>query len=677
MNQCSKTFTALIAVILIAAATAVTAPAAPPAKLSPASESAETRFVLYALEDLLRDTWPDPKSVGDGRAVKTFIAQRERIVDDLSHRVRDQKLGGDRNAELIEALELYMKSVREHGNKYAAELDKIIDAEGITKKWLAIHKQTDKGADPARNLVAAQISGAALDYLRKPDSDPIGGIFLTLVLGMGAEAQIQSEVKAKAWSEFANGPLRQAREEYAKKQPELAKKLVDEMRLDLEKRRKVAGELATALGAPRKWGTNDTPFAASDKPGDRTSDPFAQLRIEHTKAVATDKGPTREAAERFAKAQSYMKLAELIPRPADKAYNFYRSVIYYQAGREANWAAALSVGSNGFSDRKGSDASRLALSVWQLYSSNNDRDLSPEVLHNYALALAYNGRSIEAYHELKKAPPQYLPRSADFCYDLARLCSIAAEDQPGEFAKFTMTPAFMRLNFAERKVAAKNAEQMRNEMLQQSSRALQGAIFCGFKDVAKAQQSPDLQALRDATSPVLGRYRTYEQIVNDRKTFEKTIESIIAQKTDHSNIPATTGTKSGSAVTPAAPSQKIPPFVVENLRALREHRPKYIAEVPGLSDQIDAIAAAARANKPSDYQTALVSALKTVTDDKREGPGVTKVRADVLTVLTAIQSGKSDLSTVPIHRKILREETGSEPELRGLPGVNYPAKGGK
>ena len=173
MYQAGKPALLALAAVLLVTATGATAPAAS-VKLSPAQESAETRFVLFALEDLFRTTWADPQSVGDGRAVRAFIAQRERIVDDLSHRVRDAKLGRDRNTELIEALELYMKSVRDHGEKYAADLDKVIDRDGALKKWVEIHKRVDKEADPTRYVVATQVNAAALDTYGGPTPTPSG-----------------------------------------------------------------------------------------------------------------------------------------------------------------------------------------------------------------------------------------------------------------------------------------------------------------------------------------------------------------------------------------------------------------------------------------------------------------------------------------------------------------------
>jgi hypothetical protein len=522
---------------VVLAATAATVTAAAPPKLKPADESNETRFVLFALEELFRTTWPvptteereerkkhkeDPWGVGDGRAVRTFIAQRERIVDDLSHRVRDAKLGGDRNAELIEALELYMKVVREHGEKYATELDKVIDLNGALKEWQRIHKQFDKAADPSRYAAAAQINGAAQSYMRRPDADPLGGLFATLMLGMMAESKIQLEVQVKSWDEFSKGPLKRAREEYAKRQPKLAEDFVTkQMPEALAARRKAAAELAAALAGPRKWAANDTPFANPDKTAERTLDPFVRLHQIDAEKVADDRGPTREAADHLAKAKSYLKLISMVPRPADNAYNFYRALIYNQAGLEANRAAELSVGANGFSTRKGSDASRLAIDVWARYVANSDRDVTPEVLYNYALALVYNGGAVRAFETLKKASAQFVPRSPGFYYDVARLCSVAAEDVAVEFAK--LPPAVQKRNELQ-------TQRTVNLMLQESSLALQRAVCCGFKDVERAQETPDLKQLRAADARTLGYRKTFDKIVADQRTFEKVIENVITGK---------------------------------------------------------------------------------------------------------------------------------------------------
>jgi hypothetical protein len=532
-----------LAAVLLVAATASTAPAAAPIKLGPAEEAIETRFVLFALENLFNTTWPiptekereerkarkqDPWGVGDARVVRTFLAQRERIVDDLSHRVRDAKLGGDRNAELIEALELYMKSAREHGEWYAKELDKVIDLEGALKKWAETYKQVDKQADPLRYVVARQTNAAALDYMRRPDAHPFG-VFATMFLGLMVEGRIQLAVQAEAWNKFQRDHLKQARERYDAQQPPLAEALCNKVKADLAKRRKAAGELAAALAGPRKWAANDTPFAEA-KSEDRSIDPFVLLRQIDAEEVATDRGNTHEAAERLAKAKRYVKLIPMVPKPPDNAFNFYRSVIYAQAGREANRAAALSVGANGFSTRKGSEASRLAVQVWQKYINNSDRDVTPEILYNLSLAMVYNGAAVEAFDTLKKASAQFLPRSSDFYYDVARLCSVAAEDTAVAFARLATTPEFAKLGRGEQNARKVEVQRRVNQMLQESSLCLQRAVCCGFKDVERARETPDLKTLREADARVLGHRRTFEQIVADQKTFANVIENIIAGK---------------------------------------------------------------------------------------------------------------------------------------------------
>lgn len=512
-----------LAVVLLVPATA----AAGPVRLTPAEESLETRFVLYALEDLFRSTWPGPASVGHGRSVKTFLAQRERLVDDLSHRVRDAKLGGDQNAALIEAIELSMKAVRGHGQKYVADLDRVIDLDGAMREYAAIYKRVDREADPLRHAVANQVNGAALDYMRRPDANPFG-MFASMFLGLMAESRIQLGVQADTWRQFEANHLRQARERYAIHQPPLAQALCSAVRRDLAERSKALRELSATLGAARKWPAAEMPFG--DKPEERTTDPFPQMRQIEAEEVPVDRGTTRESADRLARARRYLKLVPLVPRPSDNAFNFYRAVIYFQAGQEANRAAALSVGSTGFSTRKGSEASRLAIQVWQRYVVNSDRDVTPEVLYNYALALVYNGGAIPAYDMLKKASAQFLPRSPDFCYDVARLCSVAAEDTALEFARISRTPQFLRLNAGQRSAREREVNQRINHMLQDSSLMLQWAVCRGFKDVERARESPDLKQLRSADARTLGRRRTFEQIVADQKTLQKVVETTIAGK---------------------------------------------------------------------------------------------------------------------------------------------------
>jgi hypothetical protein len=484
--------------LLVVVVTAAAAPAAAPKPR--ADESAETRFVLFALEDMLRDTWPDGKSVGDARRVRAFIAQRERIVHDLSARTNEANLGGEQNKELIEKLETYVKSTRDRGEKYATELDKFQDA--INKKLLEIWIKANRDAAPKRLQAARRVTLTAMDYMSRPDSDPLVGLFGTLALGMLEENAIKIEVYNKARNE-SEAYRKVAAKEYGPRALALANKLSLEMRKDLGDRRKDAAALANTLAKARKWKPEETPFSDTSQ---RSGDLFSELRKIEAEPVATDKGETREAADRVKKAKAYMKAALLVPKAVHEAYIFFRAVCYAKAGVEANKAATLTVGPHGFATRNSSEAARLALDAWRRFAANNDRDVTGHALHQFVLALGYNGLAMEAYDRLK-TNTKLAMATPEYYYAQSRICSVASEQLTAWYAR--LTPQAQRLKKNE-------TEQKQKLMLQESSLSLQRAACLGFKDFARAREASDLKAFRAADAKTLGYRRTFEQLAGDR-----------------------------------------------------------------------------------------------------------------------------------------------------------------
>jgi len=517
---------------LLFAATAGPAAAAP--SQPPPTESAETRFVLFALEDLFRDTWADVDSVGDARTVRGLVADRRHVLDDLTQRARDAKLGGERNAELIEMLEVYKKFLSERGERLAAALDK--HQETLNAKWLAIWGAKNREAAAKRLNAARRTTLTAMDYMSRPNADPLVGLFGGLFLGMLEEAAISREVWLKARGEFCQFYMRE-KPNYDRRAKELAAVLVRGVRADVDERRKKAEALSRALAEKRKWKPDETPFAAGSGSGQRQTDFFTQMRRIKDSPVTTDKGDSREAADRAAKARRYLKAVELVPTANHGAYKYYRARAYAKAGREANLAANLTVGTNGFSARTKNEAARLSLSAWNLFVANHNRDFTGEDLHHYMVALAYNGKAFEAYVRFKantklasapapvihcdittlcpEARPREVKKGEDkvvpwaFDYDKARICALAAE-------QLASAPPQYR-NVMQRQFQAQLGQPLTPAiMLQDSSLALERAVRAGFKDTAQAREMPDLKQLRAADAKVLGWRRTFDQIVAGR-----------------------------------------------------------------------------------------------------------------------------------------------------------------
>jgi hypothetical protein len=496
----------LLAILLIALAI----PGAGTAGQKPKNvdDNAETRFVLYALEDLLRTTWPTAESVGATRHVRAFVVQRERIVDDLSHRIRDGNLAGKSKKDLIELFELYLKAVRERGETHAAELEKL--EEQIKTKWLAVYRKVDAQAAPARLKAASRLTLTAMDYMSNPDADPLAGLFGLAILGLLEESKIQADVLEKARAEF-KPILEEAKLEYAE-QAALAKAaLLADMKKEISEITYKAKALALSIAEARSWKPAETPFVQADSKDGDAKHLFAELARINAMPVTTDRGATREADDRLAKAKKYMEAAKLVPRATDNSFNFYRAVCYGKAGIEANQAAVLAAGANGFATHRKTDASEAAVKAWVLYAANNDRDLTPLVLHNWALALAYNGKAMQAYDVLKKTNNAILPTTAQFYYDTARICSVAAEDFSTQATNALSGPK-KGLSPAPQM----QARQTLTKMLQDASLALDRAVSLGFNDFERARDTRDLQFFRSQDARTLGRFKTFDKIIGSR-----------------------------------------------------------------------------------------------------------------------------------------------------------------
>ncbi len=208
MTLSSKLLFSALAMSLAVLVFSARAAAAPP-KPKIVDEPVETRFCLYALEDLYSSTWPDAKSVGTSRLVRSIIAQRERIVHDLVDRVKEGELGGEHCKEIVEMFELHMKFVRERGEKLSDELDR--QEAAIRKKWLEIYKRVDAEAAGKRLENAGRFTLGALDYLSKPSDQSLNDFYGTVAISLLEEAKIQRDVYGKARKEWRAPPPTSAR----------------------------------------------------------------------------------------------------------------------------------------------------------------------------------------------------------------------------------------------------------------------------------------------------------------------------------------------------------------------------------------------------------------------------------------------------------------------------------
>ena len=226
-------------------------------------------------------------------------------------------------------------------------------------------------------------------------------------------------------------------------------------------------------------------------------------------------GDTQEAKSRLERAHEYEEAASLVP--AVKGFKYFRAGCYRRAGVDANRAAALTAGTNGFlvTKERPAPAADAALRYWRDFKTNNDRDMTGETLHQYALALAYDHKLDDAY-ALLRLNERFYPPEPGFYYDAARIDAAAGAEfrtwSPAKAKEYTTKFRFPTApGFVFR-----TARGLAPEALQESSQALERAVWLGFKDFDKANNAPDLQPFREAAPADLGFFRTYAQIVGPR-----------------------------------------------------------------------------------------------------------------------------------------------------------------
>jgi hypothetical protein len=524
----------LTAILLVGVASAAPAASPSPAPASPT----ESQFLLFTFESLLNDGWPDVEVVvagGNGchetvrvvrkgevvegkklsvitaEKIRAFVAQRERLVHDLVDHVKTTSLGDKkRNKELVEQLELYMKALREHGEALAAELD--VGGAELKNKEIEILRTVDREAGPQKFTAALRTQETAYVMSQSTD-DPLLAVFATALVGLAENARIKREVLTEARrrydayladksAECPNGGG--ARSLYFEKSQKIASAGRAKLDKDLIPQKEAAKTLAQELASHYKWPDSETPFVAGAEDADRKTDLITQRRRIEAEPIEKSKGDSAEADSRLERATKYARLAKLVPASRNKANNYSRAGFYYLAGLEANRAAALTVGTDGFSAAKVCPAAKVSLKYWSEYKSNNDRDLTGDVLHNYCLALAYNHQAIAAFDALKVDSKFFPFGEPEFFYDQSRMCAVAAEDFAAAMAKNPVK---------EFSLEASRRQARLRLMYQESSMSLDRAVLFGFKDYERAKNVRDLKAFREAEKGAVTPRRPFEAIL--------------------------------------------------------------------------------------------------------------------------------------------------------------------
>ena len=377
----------------------------------------------------------NPLKIVTGPIIRSFVAQRQRVVHDLVDRVKTVDLGDkERNKELVEQMELFMKVLHERGDSLATELD--VCGQPMRDKEIEILDTVDRAA-AQKKYEAAQHVQATAYFMSQATDDPLVAVFATALVGMAEGARIKREIVTEARASYdtyladksSECPLGGGgRTQFYNKTRLVVQGADEKLNQALASERDAATKLTRQVAALNKWPDAETPFVAGAAKAARQTDLLHQVRLVEDEPIETSKGDSAEAESRLEHAAKYARLASLIPFEKNKANNYYRAQLYYLAGVEANRAARLTVGTDGFSAKKPGQAAKLAMRYWLEYKRNNDRDMTGDVLHNYCLALAYNRQAITAFDALKVDSKFFPFGEPEFFYDQVRICSVAAED---------------------------------------------------------------------------------------------------------------------------------------------------------------------------------------------------------------------------------------------------------
>ncbi len=403
----------------------------------------ERLFLVYALEDLYRDTWPaDAPSprVASSSEARRLRANQRKLADQLRYHMTARKFDPelidlfDRYRKLLDTAEDLAKQLGDREDVYAAPLVKLTAAyvKEEELRQLKANAEVTNTAVEAGTRVGGRLFADPIDMA-------IGGLFA----GFGKSMALQMELKPER--EKARQQLSEdIKAHHAKYGPSLSADVAELgqkffLKFDATRQDELthAGKVVAGLAGKYQWSAEECELdparpASKWTKEARPRDPFRAKQA----AQALPPPKDREGADRcVAAAKECLAVVNLVPpaqaKSTSEVYRFYRALFCGQAGQQANAAAAEQIGAAGFkvANAKAPPAAATAVAAWERYSTyeSDTKDGRGVVLHYRLLACVYAGKLPQAYGFAKKASGVTQNLNPEFWYDAARVCSLSGD----------------------------------------------------------------------------------------------------------------------------------------------------------------------------------------------------------------------------------------------------------
>ena len=438
------------------------------------AELDERLFLVYALEDLYRDTRSAKKDqlFVTSAEIRGFRANQRHLVDQLLQHIVKRKL----EAELLDLYDAYRKLL-----DLTKDLEvKVADREAkYMERILELRADFVKGESERRERATAEVIDTAAEAGARAGGRlfaDAGDVFAGALFG-GLARSVTVQMRLKNESEKAFQKAVQLAEEYERKNKPLKEQDVRRYNAEFfaafnrERDANLAGapDSIAVLAARHNWGVKEVEFdptrATADwRRAERPRDPFRVKQV----ILETPAPDDRRGAELcLANAKEALEARKLVPKYFAKTtaevYRHYHATFAGLAGNQANAASVEQLGATGFSGAKKARpaAANTAVEAWKQYRTFEDpaRDHRGYVLHKVFLADAHAGQLPKAYFAVVSHKGTLGNEDPVFWYDAARVCALSNDPARGYFC-------------------------------------LSRAVALGFKGKAEAAVTPDLEPLR-------------------------------------------------------------------------------------------------------------------------------------------------------------------------------------
>lgn len=457
----------------------------------------EQLFLVYALEDMYRTTWPaQNRDIKCSQDVRRFLNARRIQADRLRRQIETRK----RYELLARGYKDYL-SLLDLAGPYQEKLERREDAylayiREMQRKVFAAD-QLSRAATAMRSLASA--SDAISSSFRNPFNDAFDA------MGSGLFAGLGTYMMGNMLHQLRMNQLKlQAIALIKKYEAENKPRLESDIRkydkgffesFDKEKAKRVLRtvEMLRSLKERNGWSEREGDFdpnrplekwTTEDQPHNPFRAKTAALWVLQSKKINE-----ADPKELLQLAQEVQAAIQWIPSLNLPTLLRFKADFYFLAGLLANQAARIEIGQTGFKDAqsKPAEAATFSQKMWKNYGDCEKRNAAEqaEALHQRLLAFAYGGKPRHAFALLDQTPLHQIPSgNPTFWFDVARLVSLAGDNL--------------------QKRCDKNASLKRNPQTQallakykaDTMYCLRLAVYTGLKKSSELEAHADLEWIR-------------------------------------------------------------------------------------------------------------------------------------------------------------------------------------